>query len=339
MKALRILIALIFIGLNLQAQDTLTFKNGDVIVGELKSMDRGAVTIETDYSDKDFKIEWDGIQSIRASERYLITTSDGQRINGYIQTQGDGTLLLEDVDGKTLQVAPSQVVGLNSLDDGFLSRLYASIDVGYSLAKANNQNQVTVNGRMGYLADFWSVNIYYNSLLSRQDSVEDIRRNDGGVGYRYYLDRAWYLSSDFTYLQNTEQALDLRANTKIGVGRYFIHTNQSYWGVGIGAANNIEQFAESTGAEGNTSWEAYIGSELNLYDIGDLNLFANAVVYPSLTESGRIRSDIRFDAKYSDLFIDDFYIRAGITINYDNQPAVAGSEMDYIFTTGFGWSW
>ena len=38
--------------------DSLIMKNGDVIVGEFKDMDRGVLGIETDYSDSDFKIEW-----------------------------------------------------------------------------------------------------------------------------------------------------------------------------------------------------------------------------------------------------------------------------------------
>lgn len=333
------ILCFLFAGLHSFAQDTLVLTNGDVIVGEVKSMDRGVVTFETDYSDKDFKIEWSGIRSIKATVRFLITLSDGTRVNGYISSTPDGTVKLTDIDGLSYQVPHSEVVGMNSLDDGFLSRVYASVDVGYSLAKANNQTQFTVNSRLGYVADYWSLDIYYNSLLSRQDSVADVRRDDAGAGYRYFLPNDWYISGDVSLLSNTEQALDLRANTKVGAGRYFIHTNQAYWGAGLGLASNIERFAESTGVEPNSSYEAYIRTEVNLYDIGDFNLFTSAVLFPSLTERGRVRSDIRFDAKYDDFLIDDFYIRAGITLNYDNQPAIQGRETDYVFTTGFGWSW
>ena len=83
--------------------------------------------------------------------------------------------------------------------------------------------------------------------------------------------------------------------------------------------------------------EAYFGSELNMYDIGDLNLLTKASIYPSLTESGRWRVDFVFDAKY-DLPL-DFYIKLGINLNYDNQPVEGGSETDYVFQTGFGWEW
>jgi hypothetical protein len=46
------------------------------------------------------------------------------------------------------------------------------------------------------------------------------------------------------------------------------------------------------------SLEGYFGSELNLYDIGDLSILTKAVAYPSITESGRWRADFVFDTKY-----------------------------------------
>lgn len=42
-------------GIAVEAQkDSLVLKNGNVIVGEIKSMDKGVLTIKTGYSKKDF---------------------------------------------------------------------------------------------------------------------------------------------------------------------------------------------------------------------------------------------------------------------------------------------
>lgn len=320
-------------------QDSLILINGDVIVGELKEMDRGIITFETDYSDSDFKIEWSGVRRIFASATYLITLNTGQRINGQIKDAGERMMQIIGAQGEDISVSFDKVVLIMSVDDGFLDRISANIDLGYSLTRANNQEQFTLNSRLGYEADRWLLSGYYNMLLSRQDEVADIQRKDGGVGYQYFLPRDWYLSAELSFLSNTQQALDLRTNARLGVGKFFVHTNQWYWGAGVGAAANIENFsqaADSTATD-RQSWEGYIGTELNLFDIGDLNLFSSAIAYPSFTESGRFRLDFRFDAKY-DLPL-DFYLRAGVTVNYDNQPAIAGRETDYIFTTGFGWEW
>jgi hypothetical protein len=351
MKKVLLLLTVFFFSAAAFAQDTLILNNGDVIVGDLKSMDKGVLTIEPPYSDSDFKIEWSGIKELKASQRYLITLSNGERFNGTFRSSGDGKIFIDNEEGEDRTVDPNEIVYINSIDDSFLSRLSANIDFGYSLTKANNQQQLNGNFRMGYLADRWSGSIYYNTLLTTQDGVDDIQRNDGGLGYKYFLPADWYLSADLTILSNTEQSLELRTTGKLGIGNYIIHTNTAYWGFSGGGAYNNETFSPvmnddgtTTTAAGRKTFEGFIGTELNLYDIGDLNLFTNLTVYPSIVapedvEPGRIRTDFRFDAKYDDIFIKDFYIRAGFTLNYDNRPAEAGKEVDYIFTTGFGWEW
>lgn len=332
--------------------DTLLLNNGDMIVGDLKSMDKGVLTIEPSYSDSDFKITWEDITKMTATQRYLITLSDGRRFNGTFRSAGEGKVFIDNEDGDDLTVDQDEVVSLNNVDDGFLSRLSANIDFGLSLTKANNQRQLNGNLRLGYLEDMWSLDLYYNTLITTQDNVSDIQRNDGGLGYRYFLPKDWNLGADLNFLSNTEQSLDLRATGKLGAGYFIRRTNSLYWNVGAGIAFTNERYSPvfnpedgtTTTAPSRNSMEAFFGTEINLYDIGDLNLLTNIAVYPTLVsdesvEPGRVRTDFRFDAKYDNVIIDDFYIRAGFTLNYDNRPVEAGREFDYIFTTGFGWSW
>lgn len=115
-----------------------------------------------------------------------------------------------------------------------------------------------------------------------------------------------------------------------------IHTNSTYFGFYGGAAANVESFIESSSPD-RKSGEAFFGLELNLFDIGDLSLLTNATGYPSLTESGRFRLDIKFDLKY-DLPL-DFYIKTGTTVNYDNKPIAGAGKLDYVIQTGIGWEW
>jgi hypothetical protein len=61
----------------------------------------------------------------------------------------------------------------------------------------------------------------------------------------------------------------------------------------------------------------------------------NSYVFPSLTGSGRIRSDFKFDLKY-DLPL-DIYFGVGYTLNYDIKPVEGASETDYVFQTSVGW--
>ena len=355
MRKYYILLSFLFAvhGPGLAQNDTLRLNNGDLIVGDLKSMDKGVLTIEPSYSDADFKITWEAIAEMKAFQRYLITFSDGRRINGTFRSAAEGQLYIENENGENFTVDQDAVVNIRSVDNGgFLSRLSANVDFGLSLTKANNQRQLNGNIRLAYLEDRWSADFYYNTLITTQDGVGDIQRNDGGLGYRYFLPKDWNLSFDVDFLSNTEQSLELRSTAMLGVGNFLKRTNDLYWNVFGGAAFTKETFSPVFDPDTNTdvtapdrsSMEAFFGSELNLYDIGDLNLYSFIILYPTVVsaesvESGRFRTDFRFDAKYDDVFIEDFYIRAGFTLNYDNRPAEAGRDVDYIFTTGFGWSW
>ena len=136
-----------------------------------------------------------------------------------------------------------------------------------------------------------------------------------------------------TTLSNTEQALKLRAQGKLGGGRYIVHSNRSYFRTGLGLSYNDESYTNDTPDK--SSIEAYLGAELDLFDIGDLNLHSTLYAYPSLTESKRLRSDFNLDVKYD--ILDDFYIKLSTTMYYDNRPAVEGAELDYTYGFSVGW--
>lgn len=315
------------------ASDSLILKNNDVIIGEIKSMDRGVLTMETDYSDSDFRIEWDGIRELYTVTNFLITLSSGKRYNGTLRTFDDKQLEITDIEAGIAITDMDNVVYLKSVDKDFWSRLYASIDVGVSLTKANNLRQFNMRSTIGYLAERWSVDAAYNNVRSTQDEVEPTRRVDGSLAFRKYLPKDWYLPADVNFLSNTEQSLQLRSNVRIGFGKYLIHTNRTYWGFAVGASAVNEQFTSED--PDRKSLEGYAGTELNMFDIGDFSLLMKTVMYPGITEKGRWRSDFVLDTKY-DLPL-DFYIKLGITLNYDNQPVESATNTDYVLQTGIGW--
>ena len=136
-------------------------------------------------------------------------------------------------------------------------------------------------------------------------------------------------------LTNTEQKLDLRLSGQLVGARYLMRTNNGYLGVKAGVSRTLEKYSSVTGDR--NTWEGVLGAELNLYNSGDLKLLTTVNSYPGLTESGRWRVDINCETKY-DLPL-DFYIKLGLSYNYDNRPAEGASESDYVFNTGVGWEW
>ena len=335
LKTNLLIVYCLFFGIVSQAQkDSLVLKNGNVIVGEIKSLDKGVLTIETPYSKNDFTIEWGGIREIFSKSQFLVTLTSGTRINGTFESvEGGKKIVITDVSGLKTEATFGELVYLKGLKSDFWSRAYASIAAGLSFTKANDLRQYNVRSKVGYLADKWQLDLFYDDTRSSQDSVAETKRTEGGIAGKYFLQKDWYLAASLNFLSNTEQALKLRTTGKLGVGKYIVHTNKQYWGLGAGLSFNNESF--TNGTESRKSLEGYFGSELNLFDIGDLSLFNNIWVYPSFTEDGRWRTDFNFDAKY-DLPL-DFYIKLGFTLNYDNRPAVKGKETDYVLAFSIGW--
>ena len=313
--------------------DTLVLVNNNVIVGEFKNMDKSIITFKTKYSEKDFQIKWHKVIEIYSERTFIISISDGSRLTSTLNSNKIKGKLILDSGVNALEMDLTDIVFLEPVGKNFLSRLTVDVDLGITLTKANNLKQLTSNLSAAYLANKWRASGYFKTVLSRQDSISDVNRMDGEIGVNYFLQNDWFISTSAIYLSNDEQKLDLRSTYKGGLGYFFIHSSHLYLGANGGLAYTIEKFTDDTPAR--NSSELYFGISFNKYDIGDLSLLTNAVLYPSLTESGRYRADFNFDMKY-DLPL-DFYIKMSLTYNYDNQPIEGAADSDYVFTTSFGW--
>jgi len=317
--------------------DSLVFINGDDMVGEVKTMNRNVLKVKTKYSDKDFAIEWDGVKEIYTETYFLVSLSDGRRFNGSLRTVDDGKVAIVIYIGNPIVVDMEDIVYLDDIDDGFWSRLSYTIDLGLDLAKANDFTQLTIQTSLGYKANRWSVKSKYSNHFSRQNDIDDIRSYDGTIDFKYFMRKDLYPLVTINFLSSSEQKLDLRTTSEMGLGKFLTHSNSSYWGISVGGTYNVERYEDVE--DKRESWEMFVGSELNLFNIGDLNLLNKVLVYRSFTETGRWRADFNLDVKYEMFFDDDFYIKFGTKVNYDNKPAEGAPEIDYTFHTGFGWKW
>ena len=319
----------------IQAKDSLRVKSGEVLAGEIKTMERNVVTIETDYSDSDFMIDWGKVTEISSDRLFIIATTQGDRYYGTIKSDiSDKSKVNVVEDGNLFQKNLSDIVYIRQVDKDFISRLNASFDIGFSYAKTNNLTQFSMRSNLGYLADDWTTNAYFNAVLSEQTDVATTKRNEGGLSFQYFLPADWFALVSYNFLQNDEQKLKLRSIALLGAGNYIVRNNFMYFSAAAGAAWNNENYTEPT-IPGRKSTEGFASLELNMFNMGDLSLLTSLYVFPGITESGRLRSDFKFDLKYD--FPLDIYFKLGYTLNYDNKPVEGASETDYVFQTTVGW--
>jgi len=220
------------------------------------------------------------------------------------------------------------------VEQGFFGRLNLELSAGYTMTKSNNLKTFSIRSGIGYITKKFSADATFNAVRNIQDEADPTRRTEANIGFRYVVVNDWFALISSNLLQNDEQKIKLRATTSAGIGNYIVNTNRLYFGAAAGLAWNNERYTETKDADRN-SLEVAAGLELNLFNMGDLDLMTNLVLYPSITEKGRVRTDYSIDLKY-DLPL-DFFIGLGFTYNFDNQPVEGASKSDYVFQTTIGW--
>ena len=312
--------------------DSIWTKNNALLVGELKTLSKSVLTLKTSYSDKDFKIDFNEVTKLSTQNLYVINLTDGSRYTGQLKYNSSGKLLIVYANNILRELTIENIIGLSEIDEKFWKRFTGALDVGFNLAKTNNNKQLTFAGNLKYTSDRWNTKFAFNVLYSDQDNVDKIERKEISLSGQRFIEK-WFLSVDVAYLSSTELGIKNRINPGFGLGRNIVTTNKLYWLAGVGINYNIEEYFDASLNKEST--ELRLLTQFEMYNYEDLSLFTKVLGYPSLSEKGRFRLDYNLVLKY-DLPL-DFYIKAEFTLNYDNQPAIEGNYSDYVFSSGIGW--
>ena len=337
---IKYIIALLFVlaGTTVSAQkDTLFFPAGDVMYGEIKSLNKNVLIFDTDYADADFKIEWDKVDGVVANSLLIIYLESGKRYKGYLRFSGNTQRIISyEESTENYEISLSDIVAITTLDENFWSRINISLDAGFSFSKANNLAQLTTNNGISYKSDKWKLSGTFNSVYTNQDDVEATKRNEGKTGFTYDVLGKLFAFVGMEFLKNSEQNLDLRTTSKGGMGYYVIRNNRLYLQGGIGLANANERYGGDDPSNSN-SFEGLGLLEFDAFDIGDFSFTSKVSFFPSLSHAGRIRINGDVSLKWNLPL--DFYIKASYSHDFDSQPLVDVPKNDFVFQTSFGWEW
>ncbi len=334
MKKINIIIIIFFISFTFaKAQDTLLSTDNTILVGEIKEMDKGVISIKTDFSDSDFKISWLKIKEIKSQRNFRFILSNQKRYYGTISMSGE-KIKIHDEEKGYIEVSMIELVYIKQIDKGnIFDIMNLSMDLGYSFTNAQNLQQINGSINADYYKNIWGVSGYFNTVQSKQDNVSPVKRNNGGFGAKVFAKYGLFVTADADFYSNDEQNMDLRTNYSLSIGKYFIRTNRIYFNTSVGFAYLMEDYSDTL--VDRTSYEGKITMEYNMFDVGDFNLYSKLDLFPSFTEKGRLRTLFSFNVKYD--LPRDFYIKAGLNYNFDNKPAKGVDPNDYVYTFGVGW--
>jgi hypothetical protein len=312
--------------------DTVTLYNGDRITGEIKGLDGGILTLGTD-SMGTLSIEWQEIARIQSDFYYEFLLSSGARHFGSVEASArPGQLRIAEL-GAEKDVEWLDLVRMRPIESKVIDRIDAYFSAGYSYTRANSLTQTSFNGNIGYENEEGR-----NSLDGRMNFSDS--DNNSSSSSKVDLARAiWtrypgiFRATFASYEQNDELDLNYRLGVGGGAGRFFLDTYKNRLS-GIVGLQVITEDNKSEGTEENL--EMVLSSRYSAwrFNTPELHLDFSLNVYPSITQSGRVRSSSDLNLRWeliADLFFD---ITAYGT--YDNR-AEGDSGVDYGVSTGLGY--
>ncbi len=316
-----------------EKSDEVVLVNGNYINGEIMGLSRGKLDYKTDDAGR-LSIEWLKIIRVTSTYTYEIETSAGVRRYSALRPlpgDGDGTVQLDD--GTTLPIR--DVVSIVRLDAAFFSRLSAYLDLGFTLAKANQAMTLNTDGFVGYRGERMGTSLQFNLYLQDSSSVATATSASAQLTGDLYFG-PWTAQLGIGAEQNSELDLKLRLTLAGGAAYSAIRSNSMELTAKAGLAGLREQYTT-----GDPSWSltGYLAGSWDAfhYDSPKLDAGISVAAYPYLTDLGRVRVESTIRVKY-ELF-EDFNAGLNLVDTYDSRPPESGSNNDYNISFTIGWSY
>jgi len=213
--------------------------------------------------------------------------------------------------------------------DGFK----AAFDFGINPIKADRSISANLGVNVSYTSRRWVLSADYSAFSNAVDTTLNYWRN-GIFSVAYVLPREWFVTSKMNLFTSTEQSLDLRRNFFLGVGKIFIHRTEETLSLSGGIMSNRDLYLSSNTLFNRT--ETYLSMHYNGKIANRWEAILEGGVFPSLSQSGRVRSNLSMDLKCK--FLNHYNLSLKYTLNTDSQPQVEASKSDYVFAIKFGWT-
>ena len=318
-----------------QKTDTLRLKNGDRLVGEVKSLNHALLRYSTDNLST-VSIEWDAVASLVSRSAFEVELQSGEKHYGSLTTAPSGYLVVAGPSA-TDTLALVLVVHIVPMSQRFWSRVDGYVDLGFTYQQANHNLQFTLGAEARYRGPKAMFTIQGSHFVQDQDSLNPTSRSSIALTEQAFLRNRWIAILNQGYERNEELELIGRTKFALGGGRYMVQNDAMEVTLGAGAVLLHERYLGQE--DGSTTVEGQITGQLNAfrYNSPKLDLTTSLNVYPGISEWGRVRID--FDTRVSYELIKDFYLTLSLFERYDSRPpSETAAKSDFGTTLSISWS-
>lgn len=333
-----------------QKTDSVVVSNGNLIIGEIKELQRGQLQLSTDAMGT-VHVEWPKVISIGTTKIFEVFLEDGTIYFGSTRLSSrDSVIVL--VGDDAVAVPTQSVVSLQRIKPNFWDALDGNVNFGFDFTQQNAKLDLNLSGEVRYTArqkrgsggsipilssnGITVTRLTYNASFSRQDSVANIERAQLGISRARQFESLWFWIVALAAERNSQLSLDYRWTVSAGAGRLLVQSNKFDFSVWAGPAFAREQF---TGESPDNSIPFVLAANAYYFTWGtlDTTLSSQLQVSPILDQWGRWRVNYTLNAS-RDLF-QNFNLNLGITESYDSDPTSADAQKnDFSITTTLGWT-
>lgn len=321
------------------ATDIVEF-GGSRMVGEVQRLERGKLYFKTDATGT-IAIDWAEVTRLETAQHLRVEGRDRRISIGSFRAGARPMHLAFEGEASVADVPFASVTAFEPLDTGFWERADITTAAGYSFAKSTGVEQFSVSANVDYDTEHRSRTLALSARTSDTDGeASSVRRTLDFQTLRLSSDSPRFTGWLASYEDNDALNLEHRLLTAFLVGREFYPLANQRFRPFSGIALSQERFGN---ASSQTNTELVLGGSLDWYHFSspELDLASALVVFPSVSDWGRVRASINVTLRYE--IVDDLFWELAFYDDYDSasgDDAESQSNVnDYGVTTSLGWSW
>lgn len=305
--------------------DVVVLKNGDHLVGEIKSLQDGLLSFKTDASGT-ISLKWSHIASVTSKFEYQFETTGGDRYYGSLgepEKAGEARIVGES-GAEDLPLV--DIVMIATIESGFWKKLDGSIDLGVNYTQSNRALQFSFSGDASYRTHKRVEVLQWNSIYNTQRGGESASQQSVGYRHTRFAGPKMNFFGLGVLESNPAQGFDLRSSLGGGAG----------WSVtrkpsgGLGAVGGLvyvrEQVVDSPRVDNSAAALLGIDYANYSYDHPKRTLTLGVYVFTNVTDTPRVRAQI--NGKISWEVIHNFKVGITITESYDSRPPEVGADQN-----------
>jgi hypothetical protein len=323
--------------LSAQKTDTLLVASGDIIIGEIISLDKGELIFDTQHLGK-LKVERQNILWLKTNKQVSLTTTHSEILIGTYEIK-DNKMVFYSEQGDTIQMTKKNVAEMYPLGQGFWQSARGSIGAGYNYTRSNRLSQGNFTANLNYLKEhmFYSATATYIGSQSPSEPLEE------NLNASFTVDRIFdnytFIGAEYAPQRNTALQLHWRNTLGTYFGKRQMLSPFSFITGSLGLSLNNEFFNAS---EENELPDQSTSAEMNatirvVFKRSDKPKLRSEILADYYRRIGEERNRYNINATGSIRLYTDLWLSLTYYLNFDDKPQGINSN-DYGFISNLSYT-